>query len=127
MSAASYYPSSSHEYIQLGQWARSPRPTKFDYRTDKQNQLAYGQGRPPVYNLSEIPQSFMSFYAGGTDSEVSPADVRVTVSQLAVPYKLTVIDQTGVKFNHIGFYRHLNRSQLVNLPSLMDIARRVSF
>lgn len=83
ISAAILQPTSSRELIHLGQFAADKKPRKFNFNTPDENLKVYGSIEPPIYDLSRIRLQKMSFYAGVSDTLVSPDDVRVTLSQLA--------------------------------------------
>ena len=113
----------SGEAFQLGQFARTDVPCKFNFNTEEKNVDKYGQKEPPCYDLGQIKLSNMSIYGGGQDRLVSPDDVQTTVSQLSVPVELHYIRGNGIYFNHMAYMNHEQTDRLAILPSLLDIER----
>uniref|UniRef100_A0A6G1S4G4 Lipase member N n=1 Tax=Aceria tosichella TaxID=561515 RepID=A0A6G1S4G4_9ACAR len=118
--ASEYFSSSSHELVQLGQNINYPNKTvhAYDYG-EAGNQAAYGQPTPPAYDLSVLTEfSSMSFYAGGTDTLVTPADVEQARAQLRVPSEYHKINTT---FNHVGYFSHVDAPRLAIIPSMREL------
>ena len=68
----------------------------YDYGSPEQNQAAYGQPSPPLYDLSRISPSLPSFvFYGGNDLLVVPTDVHFLLSQLPSSTQSQLIPSYG--------------------------------
>lgn len=119
--ANAFQATSSHEIQHMFQMTRETKPRKFNFKTKEENIRRYGRPIPPEYDFSKIKLRDMAFYVGAYDALSSPQMLELTVAQLSVPYKLVVINETGIFYNHGGAFVHDETTRLTNLPSLKDI------
>lgn len=54
----------------------------FDYYDEERNLLAYGQRRPPIYNISQIQTKSMFIWRGKSDPIVSDEDIMTILKGL---------------------------------------------
>jgi lysosomal acid lipase/cholesteryl ester hydrolase len=56
---------------------------KYNFNSQEENKKRYGQGTPPVYQLSNIPRNLSLFVSyGGQDSLSDSADVALLLNDL---------------------------------------------
>ncbi|KAK9120049.1 hypothetical protein Scep_018156 [Stephania cephalantha] len=88
-------PTATKNMVHLAQTVRDGVLSKYDYGTPHFNMAHYGQPRPPVYNLTAIPNDFPIFLSyGGQDALADPHDVGTLLDDL----KLHNLDKLTVQF-----------------------------
>ena len=88
--------------------------SKYDYGNPTSNIVHYGEARPPIYNLSNIPRNFPLFMSyGGRDSLSDVRDVGTLLDTLKLhnPNKLSV--QYIKDFAHVDFIMGVTAKDLV--------------
>ncbi|GFS31087.1 Myzus persicae-induced lipase 1 [Actinidia rufa] len=88
--------------------------SKYDYGNPISNIVHYGQARPPIYNLSNIPRNFPLFMSyGGRDALSDVRDVGTLLDSLKLhdPNKLTV--QYIKDYAHADFIMGVTAKDLV--------------
>ncbi|KAK3036459.1 hypothetical protein RJ639_030058 [Escallonia herrerae] len=87
--------------VHLAQTVRDGKLAKYDYGSADFNVEHYGEAKPPVYNLANIPHNFPLFLSyGGRDALSDPRDVATLLDSL----KLHDIDKLSVQY--IKDYAH---------------------
>ncbi|KAK2992875.1 hypothetical protein RJ640_028117 [Escallonia rubra] len=87
--------------VHLAQTVRDGKLAKYDYGSADLNVEHYGEAKPPVYNLANIPHNFPLFLSyGGRDALSDPRDVATLLDSL----KLHDIDKLSVQY--IKDYAH---------------------
>ncbi|KAM3364088.1 triacylglycerol lipase 2 [Capsicum galapagoense] len=75
-------PTSTKNFVHLGQTVRDGMIRKFDYGTNK-NLAHYGEAKPPEYNLGNIPRDLPLFISyGGQDALSDSKDVETLLDHL---------------------------------------------
>jgi hypothetical protein len=120
--ANTFVSSPANELKHLGQMAHTNRTCKFNYNTPEKNLQVYGRPTAPCYDFSRIATPNLFFYVSDDDRLVSLADIKATLAQLSVPYKLEHIHEKGVHFNHLGYIVHEQNTRLAVLPTLKNMA-----
>ncbi|KVH92817.1 Alpha/beta hydrolase fold-1 [Cynara cardunculus var. scolymus] len=74
---------STKNLVHLAQTVRDGVLAKYDYGNPAFNMEHYGQPRPPIYNISNIPRNFPLFMSyGGQDALSDPKDVATLLDDL---------------------------------------------
>ncbi|KAF4382365.1 hypothetical protein G4B88_011317 [Cannabis sativa] len=93
------HPSSAKNIRHLFQMIRKGTFSKYDYGVVK-NLMQYGQLKPPVFNLGNIPESLPLWMAyGGDDALADLTDVKHTLKELQSTPELLYLENYG----HIDF------------------------
>ncbi|XAR58270.1 Triacylglycerol lipase [Bertholletia excelsa] len=94
-------PTATKNMVHLAQTVRRGILSKYDYGNVNSNLKHYGQARPPVYNLTNIPRDLPLFLSyGGRDALSDVKDVETLLDSL----KLHDPDKLGVRY--IRNYAH---------------------
>lgn len=107
-------PTSTKNMIHLAQTVRDGKLSKYDYGYIEHNIEHYGEARPPVYNLSNIPNDLPLFLSyGGRDALSDVRDVNTLLDSLKShdPNKLSV--QYIKDFAHADFIMGVTAKDLV--------------
>ncbi|KAJ8767770.1 hypothetical protein K2173_020710 [Erythroxylum novogranatense] len=92
---------STKNLVHLSQTARDGVLAKYNYGTALFNLLHYGEVRPPVYNLSNIPHNLPIFFSyGGKDSLSDARDVQLLLDS----FKFHDVDKLTIQY--IKDYAH---------------------
>ncbi|PSS33754.1 Triacylglycerol lipase [Actinidia chinensis var. chinensis] len=105
---------STKNMVHLAQIVRDGILSKYDYGNPISNIVHYGQARPPIYNLSNIPRNFPLFMSyGGRDALSDVRDVGTLLDSLQLhdPNKLTV--QYIKDYAHADFIMGVTAKDLV--------------
>ncbi|KAF8039982.1 hypothetical protein BT93_B2255 [Corymbia citriodora subsp. variegata] len=110
------YPQSTSmkNLVHLSQTVRDGGLAKYNYEIADFNMEHYGDARPPVYNLSNIPHNVSMFLSyGGQDALADPKDVQLLLDSLKLHDvgKLTV--QFVKDYAHMDFLMGLNAKDIV--------------
>ncbi|KAL5717638.1 sterol esterase [Ranunculus cassubicifolius] len=105
---------STKNMVHLAQTVRDGVLSKFDYGNPDYNMQHYGQRRPPVYNLTNIPSNLPIFISyGGQDALADVQDVLLLLDSL----KLHDGDKLEVQFvkdyAHADFIMGVNAKEIV--------------
>lgn len=105
---------STKNMVHLAQTVRDGVIAKFNYGRPDYNLMHYGEFRPPIYNISNIPRDLPLFVSyGGNDAL---ADVR-DVENLLDSFKFHDGDKLGVQFiksyGHADFIMGINAKDIV--------------
>lgn len=115
---------SSRQILHYAQSILKGKTHHFDYDSDRQNLIAYNQTKPPIYDVSKITNTRMSFYIGNHDGQVLMEAVQAIIDDLTVkPAEVVYINNPGVYFNHISFALHEDVGNLMYFNCLKAIAR----
>lgn len=107
-------PTSTKNMVHLAQIARDGVLAKYNYGIPGFNVMHYGDVRPPVYNLSNIPRDFPIFLSyGGKDALSDPKDVQRLLDSLKLHDvgKLTI--QFLENYAHADFIMGVNAKDVV--------------
>nr|XP_043616604.1 triacylglycerol lipase 2 [Erigeron canadensis] len=92
---------STKNFVHLAQTVRDGVLAKYDYGTRAFNVEHYGVPKPPIYNLSNIPNDFPLFITyGGQDSLSDPNDVATLLDDLKLH------DEGKLSVQYIKDYAH---------------------
>lgn len=100
--------------IILSTAVRNGTITKFDYGNAAANMATYSQSKPPVYNMSNIPNDLPLFLSyGGQDALSDTGDVQLLLDNLKFHDgdKLTI--QFVKDFAHADFVMGVNAKNIV--------------
>ncbi|ONK71891.1 uncharacterized protein A4U43_C04F13440 [Asparagus officinalis] len=107
-------PTSTRNMVHLAQTFRDGVLTKYNYENRVINIEKYGQGYPPIYNLSSIPNNFPLFLSyGGRDKLSDVGDVSLLLDDLKLHDgdKLTV--QFVKDYAHADFVMGVSAKEIV--------------
>ncbi|KAG9455103.1 hypothetical protein H6P81_008007 [Aristolochia fimbriata] len=110
-------PTATRNMIHLSQMIRTGTIAMYDYGSDEDNIKHYGQPKPPVYNMSNIPNDLPLFLSyGGKDalSDVNDVDSLRDSLKYHDADKLTV--QYINDYAHADFVMAVNAKQVVYDP-----------
>lgn len=108
--------SSSHELVQLAQSIEKRHLHHYDYRNVEQNMIAYNQSTPPRYEMGNIKKTHLFIWDGNTDLSVTPETIKILLNSLKSPYNYTLVNETGVEFNHMAYQFHKKVATIINIP-----------
>ena len=116
-------PTSTREILHMFQMVGHLQVRHFKFSKAEENIAKYGHPEPPAYDYSNIRLRNMWFHVGVDDRVSSHDMVKEAVSQLSVPYKLVLVNETGVHYNHAGAFLHDQTTRLTNLPSMLELEK----
>lgn len=90
----------------------------YDYGSKTQNQQAYGQPTPPVYDVDKIRTTPIALYWGGQDWLADPDDVEGLIPKLRTLFGNVYLPH----FNHMDFIWGLRAAPEIYIPIHKDIA-----
>ncbi|KAI2797220.1 hypothetical protein RDWZM_010154 [Blomia tropicalis] len=106
---------SSWQLVQHLQWVRSQCFTKFDYGSQRINQIHYGTDQPPQYDLERIdPETIIILMRATTDTMTTKRDIDRLGTLLK--RKLKIFHDVHIStdtFNHLDFIMNVDAAQLV--------------
>ncbi|XP_042494016.1 triacylglycerol lipase 2 [Macadamia integrifolia] len=105
---------STKNLVHLSQTVRDGTLSKFNYEFQVMNVEHYGQGRPPIYNLSNIPTNLPLFLSyGGRDALADVEDVENLLDKLKFHQgdKLTTLFIKD--YAHVDFIMGVNAKEMV--------------
>ncbi|XP_042500349.1 triacylglycerol lipase 2-like isoform X2 [Macadamia integrifolia] len=105
---------STKNMVHLAQTARKGLVSKYDYEKKDVNMEHYGQGTPPIYNLSNVPRDLPLFLSyGGRDALSDVGDVELLLDSLKFHNgdKLTTLFLKD--YAHADFIMAVNAKEMV--------------
>ncbi|XP_047320230.1 triacylglycerol lipase 2-like [Impatiens glandulifera] len=107
-------PTSSKNLVHFAQIVRDGVVAKYDYMNLLQNIAVYGQPKPPVYDLSNIPNDFPLFLSyGGEDALSDVTDVKTLLSILGSHDVDKITVQFVEEYAHVDFIWGLSAKNVV--------------
>ncbi|KAG0485769.1 hypothetical protein HPP92_009848 [Vanilla planifolia] len=107
-------PTSIKTMIHLSQTFRDGVLTKYDYGNEEMNTERYGQGTPPAYNLSNIPNGFPLYLIhGGRDLLSDVQDVKHLLDDLKFHDKKQLNVHYVQNYAHADFVIGVSAKQMV--------------
>nr|CAD2128116.1 unnamed protein product [Meloidogyne enterolobii] len=92
---------------------------KFDYGTEKENKLIYGQNKPPIYNLTNINSVPIYLYYSDSDWLATNKDVEETIIK-QIP-KENIKAKKLPNFNHFDFIWGMNAPEKIYKEMIKEI------
>lgn len=90
----------------------------FDYGHPDKNIEVYGNPEAPIYDVSKITASCLTFWNGNSDSATTIVSVKQIAQDMRVPVAEYYLNDTGVLFDHVSFFIHRKAASLINLPGI---------
>ncbi|KAI3842424.1 hypothetical protein MKX03_035031 [Papaver bracteatum] len=112
--------------VHLAQTVRDGMLTKYDYGNANANVQHYGQPKPPVYDLTNIPKNlplFMSY--GGQDSLADPRDVGSLMDSLKLHDGDKLQVQFVKDFAHADFIMGVTAKDIVYISMIAFFKRQI--
>ncbi|CAO2814213.1 unnamed protein product [Amaranthus hypochondriacus] len=117
-------PTATKNMIHFSQMARDGTIARYDYLDPDKNMEHYGQVKPPVYDLTNIPSNLPLFIAHGGRDELSDVDdVKFLLDNLKNHDKDKLFLQFIQDYAHADYVLALNAKKLVYDP-LTDFFRK---
>ncbi|KAH6780917.1 Myzus persicae-induced lipase 1 [Perilla frutescens var. hirtella] len=110
-------PTATKNMVHLAQMIRKGKIAMYDYGNDDDNNKHYGQGTPPEYNMTSIPNDLPLFLGyGGKDLLSDVNDVQTLIGTLSDhdPDKLVLLYRED--YAHLDFVYGVNAKQVVYNP-----------
>ncbi|OVA20031.1 Alpha/beta hydrolase fold-1 [Macleaya cordata] len=103
--------------IHLAQMIRENTIAMYDYGNEDENMKHYGQSKPPVYDMTSIPNDLPLFLSyGGQDALSDVNDVQVLLSNLKDHNGDKLVVQYREDYAHADFVMGVNAKQVVYDP-----------
>ncbi|XP_030930877.1 triacylglycerol lipase 2-like [Quercus lobata] len=110
---------STKNVVHLSQMLLAGNIAKYDYGDESENKKHYGQGTPPLYNLTRIPKDIPLFIGyGGKDSLSDVNDVKLLLDNLKDHQKDKLVLQYRDDYAHFDFVMAENAESVVYDPLL---------
>lgn len=90
----------------------------FDYGSSDKNIEVYGSPEAPIYNVTKITASCLTFWNGNSDSATTIASVKQIAQDMQVPVTEYYLNETSVLFSHVSFFIHRKAASLINFPGI---------
>ncbi|KAF5202306.1 Triacylglycerol lipase [Thalictrum thalictroides] len=108
---------STKNMVHLAQMIRGDTIAMYDYEDSDDNMKHYGQTTPPVYNMTNIPNSIPLFLSYGGEDAVSDAnDVQNLLGILKDHVRDKILVQYQYNYAHADFVMGVNANQIVYDP-----------
>ncbi|XP_051152238.1 triacylglycerol lipase 2-like [Andrographis paniculata] len=117
-------PTATKNMIHLAQMIRKGTIEMYDYGNGDDNNKHYGQGTPPAYNMTSIPNDLPLFLGyGGQDLLSDVKDVQTLIDTLSDhdPNKLVLLYRED--YAHLDFVHGTNANQVVYDPLMAFFER----
>ncbi|XP_052178527.1 triacylglycerol lipase 2-like [Diospyros lotus] len=113
-------PASTKNLIHLAQMIREGTITMYDYNEEEENRKHYGQARPPVYNMTSIPNDLPLFLSyGGKDALSDAKDVQLLLDSLKDHDGDKLVVQYIEDYAHADYVMGVNAKQAVYDPLMV--------
>ncbi|XP_058220144.1 triacylglycerol lipase 2-like isoform X2 [Rhododendron vialii] len=110
-------PTATKNMLHLAQMVRQGTIAMHDYRSEDDNKKHYRQPKPPVYNMSSIPNDLPLFLAhGGQDYLSDPVDVQTLMGALSDHDADKLVVLYLEEYAHLDFTLAGNANQVVYDP-----------
>ncbi|XP_010688923.1 triacylglycerol lipase 2 isoform X1 [Beta vulgaris subsp. vulgaris] len=117
-------PTATKNMIHFSQMARDGTIARYDYLDVTMNMERYGQAKPPVYDLTDIPNNLPLFIAhGGRDELADVDDVKFLLDNLKNHDKDKLYLQFIEDYAHADYVLAMNAKKFVYDP-LIDFLRK---
>lgn len=112
-------PTATKNLIHLSQMIRTGVVAKYNYVSPIQNMLHYGTLRPPLYDMTSIPNEFPLFISyGGQDMLSDVRDVEILLNNLQNHDKDKLVVVFREEYAHVDFIMGANAKQIVYDPMM---------
>ena len=92
----------------------------YDYNEEEENRKHYGQARPPVYNMTSIPNDLPLFLSyGGKDALSDAKDVQLLLDSLKDHDGDKLVVQFIEDYAHADYVMGVNAKQAVYDPLMV--------
>ncbi|XWS30495.1 hypothetical protein CRYUN_Cryun24cG0122500 [Craigia yunnanensis] len=107
-------PTATKNIVHLAQNFRDGVITKFNYGSADYNLMHYGEAKPPIYNISNIPHDLPIFISyGGQDALSDIPDVQLLLDSLKFHDVNKLVIQYIEDYAHVDFVMGINAKDIV--------------
>ncbi|GMI66259.1 Myzus persicae-induced lipase 1 [Hibiscus trionum] len=112
-------PTATKNIIHLSQMIRTGTIAMYDYGSEEENKRHYGDSKPPVYDMRNIPKELPLFLGyGGRDMLADVDDVKALLNDLKDHDKGELFRVYIEEYAHADFVLGVNASQVVYDPMI---------